>query len=308
MLKKMLKKMPKTYAFCQHMLRRKKIKIINKRKKLTWEQKIALVEKIYYIRIGHKLDWNNLTTYTEKMQWYKMYDYDIRKSILSDKLAVRKWIEEKIGKKYLIPLLGAWSNFDDINFDLLPNQFVLKTNNGSGTNLIVRNKMKLNKKLTRRLVNDWLDTDFAYYNPFEFQYSKIKPMIIAEKFMGDGLRELPDYKFLCFDGNPTFCWVDMNRYSNHTRNVYDMNWNLQSWNQCLHSYDEIIPKPKCFEEMKKIASLLSKGFSHVRVDLYVINDKVYFGEMTFTNGSGFEKIYPDSADVMLGELWKIDNK
>ncbi len=308
-IKKMLKKIPAVYAYCKHLQRRMIIKKINKRKKLTHDEQIQLVEQIYLLRIGHKLNWNVLNRYTEKMQWEKMYNRDPRKTILSDKYAVRSWVAEKIGARYLIPLLGVWNTFDEIDFDSLPDQFVLKTNNGSGTNLIVRDKSKLNKKQVRQLVRDWLDTDFAYYNPFEFQYADIPPKIIAEKLMTVDGGDLLDYKFLCFNGAPQFCWVDINRYSEHKRNIYDMNWNLQSWNQFDYgNYPDEIPCPKCFDEMKSIASELSTGFSHVRVDLYVINENVYFGEMTFTNGSGFEKIVPDTADLMLGNLWELDTK
>lgn len=185
-VKKMIKKMPAVYAYCQHIQRRRQIRIINDRKNLTRDEQIKLVEQIYERRIGHPINWNTPRTYTEKMQWTKMFEHDPKKSVLSDKYAVREWIKEKIGEDYLIPLLGAWDNYDEIDFDALPNQFVLKTNNGSGTNLIVRDKTLLNKKRVRRLINDWLDTDFAFYNPFEFQYADIPPKIIAEQFMQCG--------------------------------------------------------------------------------------------------------------------------
>ncbi len=307
MLKKIIKKMPNVYAYCQHLQRRQEIKKINSRKKLSRDARLELVEQTYLRRVGHTLNWDELHTYTEKMQWAKMYDPDPRKSSLSDKYAVRAWVADKIGEEHLIPLLGVWDRFDEIDFDSLPDQFVLKTNNGSGTNLIVKDKSKLNKRRVRQLVQDWLDTDFAYYNPFEFQYAAIPPKIIAEKYMTVDKGDLPDYKFLCFNGEPMFCWVDMNRYSDHKRNIYDMNWQLQPWNQFNYgNYDGEIPEPECFDEMKRIVSILAEGFPHVRVDLYDINGKIYFGEMTFTNGSGYEKIVPDTADLMLGELWQID--
>lgn len=307
MLKKFIKRNPKLYTYCQHLQRRKNIFLMRKRKELSWGEKIKLVEKTYLDRIGHKLEWDKLCSYTEKMQWAKMYDYDRRKTVLSDKLLVREWVADKIGETYLIPLLGAWDSFEQIDFRSLPNQFVLKTNNGSGTNLIVRNKNSLDWNQVKMLVTDWIDMDFAFYNPFEFQYAGIKPKIIAEKLMTVTNGDLPDYKFLCFEGKPVFCWVDMDRYTKHKRNIYDMNWRLQSWNQLNYgNYEADIPCPENFEEMKQIAETLAQGFSHVRVDLYDINGKIYFGEMTFTNGSGFEKIVPDEADMYLGELWHID--
>ena len=302
-----LKKFPTLWDYYCHIEKRKQIKRINRMKKLSWDEKLVMVEKTYNERLGHPLDWNNLHTYTEKMQWAKMYDTDPKKTILSDKYAVREWVADKIGREHLIPLLGVWNTFDEIDFDSLPTQFVLKSNNGSGTNLIIKDKSKLNLRHVRRLVKDWIDTDFAYVNPFEFHYSSITPKIIAEKLIETNSGMLSDYKFLCFDGIPKYVWIDVDRFSNHKRNVYDMNWNLQKWNQCTYgnTADEIL-KPKNFEKMVDIAIKLSQGFSHVRVDLYNNNGIIYFGEMTFTNGSGFEKIVPIEADMMLGDFWKID--
>ena len=133
---------------------------------------------------------------------------------------------------------------------------------------------------------------------FELHYSEIKPRIIAEEYIDSGKYELQDYKFLCFDGKPYYCWVDIDRYSNHKRNVYDMDWILQPWNQWTYGNSLVtIPVPKNYEVMKDIATKLSAGLSHVRVDLYNVAGKIYFGEMTFTNGGGFEKITPPEYDV-----------
>lgn len=138
------------------------------------------------------------------------------------------------------------------------------------------------------------------------QYKDIKPKIIAEKFINDKNNHLNDYKFLCFDGKVYYCWVDMDRYSNHTRNVYDVNWQLQPWNQNTFENAEFdIQKPKNYEEMIIIAEKLSRGFSHVRVDLYNVDGKIYFGEMTFTSGNGFSLIYPEEYNLMLGSLWNL---
>ena len=307
MLGKMIKKSPRLYTYYQHWERRQLIKKINKRKKMTWDEQLNLIEQTYLERIGHPLDWDNLRTYTEKMQWAKMYDADPRKSVLSDKYAVRTWVAEKIGEEHLIPLLGCWNSFDEIDFDALPNQFVLKTNNGSGTNLIVKDKTKLNTKQAKCLVKDWLDTDFAYYNPFEHQYSAIPPKIIVEQFMVTKTGDLPDYKFLCFGGKPYYCWVDMNRYTNHTCDFFDMEWNRQDWHKYRFNVSEVpIAKPENFDEMVRIVTKLCQDFSHVRVDLYDVDGKIYFGEMTFTYASGYSRLTPDEADLMLGDLWDVD--
>lgn len=306
MLKKIIKKLPGMKDYYQHLQRRKLINELRRRKKLPWDEKLKMVEETYFERVGHKLDWNELHTYTEKMQWAKLFDLDPRKTLLADKYAARAWVAEKVGEEHLIPLLGVWDSFDEIDFDSLPDQFVLKTNNGCATNLIVKDKSKLNLKKTRRLVNDWLDMEFSYYNPFEFHYAAIPPKIIAEKFMSDGSGDLADYKFFCFGGEPKFCWIDINRYSDHRRNIYDMDWVLQPWKRKVENSDVEIPRPKEFDEMKRIVTALAEGFSHVRVDVYLVGGQVYFGEMTFTSGSGFGRFTPDSADLMLGDLWELD--
>lgn len=263
---------------------------------------------LYKRAIGRKLDWNNLNAYTEKMQWSKFYDVAPIKTTLSDKYLVRDWVAERIGDEYLIPLIGIWDKFADIDFDILPNQFVLKTNHGSGSVLVVKDKIKFNKAEAKKCFDDWMSVDYAYATGFELQYSNIKRKIIAEQYLETDLGELQDYKFLCFDGKPHFCWVDLGRFGKHTRNVYDLDWNLQPWNQYTYGNStNPIPKPEGFEKMVEIATILSEGFAHVRVDLYNVDGKIYFGEMTFTNGCGFDKIIPSEYDYKLGELWNIDN-
>lgn len=268
--------------------------------------KVKFVEFLYARAIGRKLNWNKLEAYTEKMQWVKLYDATPIKTRLSDKYLVRDWVKDKIGEKYLIPLLGVWDTYDEINFEELPNQFVLKTNHGSGTVVIVKDKKTMNTKESEKLFKDWMKTDYAYAMGCEMQYSKIDRKIIAEQYLETEYGELQDYKFLCFNGKPYFCWVDMGRFSTHTRNVYDLNWNLLPWNQHLYgNYKEPLPRPKNFDTMVKIASTLCQGFDHVRVDLYNVNGDIYFGEMTFSNGSGFDRIVPDKYDYELGKLWNI---
>ncbi len=240
------------------------------------------------------------------MQWSKFYDTTPIKTTLSDKYLVREWVAEKIGAEYLIPLLGVWDRFSEIDFDALPDRFVLKTNHGSGSVIIVKDKSRFDKADAGRCFDDWINIDYGYATGYELQYSGIKRKIIAEKYVETELGELQDYKFLCFDGKPYFCWVDLGRFGKHTRNVYDLDWKLQLWNQYTYGNSAApIPKPKNSEKMIEIATVLCQGFSHVRVDLYNIEGKIYFGEMTFTNGCGFDRIIPDKYDFMLGELWKI---
>lgn len=307
MLGKLKRCLPGLYDYYLHLKRKQKLKKISAIKKVPDDKYPEILGKLYEERIGHKLDWNNVQTYTEKMQWAKLYDKNPMKSQLADKYEVRKWVEEKIGADYLIPLLGVWERFDDIDFSGLPDRFVLKTNHGSGTNYIVRNKSQIKYKQVKRMFEDWLDTDYAFNTGFEMHYTDIKPLIIAEQYIEADHGQLQDYKFLCFDGAPYYCWVDMDRYTNHTRNVYNLNWELQPWNQEHYgTYKEPIPCPEGFDKMIELAKVLCKGFSHVRVDFYNVNGKIYFGEMTFTNGSGLDRIIPESYDRMLGDLWSLD--
>lgn len=306
-MRQLLKKIAKAsglYVTYEHMRRLAVIKKIEKLKKLSLEKQIALLNDAYQKRIGHPIRWGNLQTYTEKMQWEKLYHTDPLKATLADKYLVRDWVKERIGEEYLIPLVGVWDKFDHIRFSDLPQQFVLKTNHGSGTNIIVKDKAKCNWAEVRKKVNDWMRMDFAYTTYFEMHYSQIQRKIIAEQYLETALGELQDYKFLCFDGVPKFCWVDLGRYAEHTRTVFDMNWQKQPWTQVYQTADNI-PRPENFDQMVALATKLCQGFAHVRVDLYNVDGKIYFGEMTFTNGSGMDPIIPEEYDRILGDMWTL---
>jgi len=248
----------------------------------------------------------NPKTYNEKMQWIKVYGKLEDKANLVDKYVVRSWVEQKIGNEYLIPLLGVWDSFDEIIFDTLPERFVLKANHGSGWNYIVTDKAHMDYSDAKAKFDKWMGLNFAFCTGFELQYKNVKPQIIAEEFIEDSNGSLQDYKFLCFNGEPKYCWVDVDRYGNHKRNVYDLEWNLQPWNQHYYGNASIqLQKPKNFDKMIELSTKLAKGFSHVRVDLYNLDGKIYFGEMTFTNSSGYEMINPEEYNIMLGKMWKL---
>lgn len=262
---------------------------------------------MYRQRIGQDMNLECPNRYTEKIQWRKMYGLTPEMSLLSDKYAVRDWVKKRIGVEYLVPLLGHWCNPEDIEFDSLPNEFILKTNNGTSTNIIVHDKDRIDIKNVRSMLRRWLAAKPGLVS-FERQYDSIPPSIIAESLLkpADGESDVKDYKFLCFDGEPRFVWVDLDRYTNHTRAMFDMNWELQDWNQYNYPPIPYVPaRPVCLDEMIEVARKLSAGFDHVRVDLYEVSGKVYFGEMTFTNGSGLEPIVPDAFDAVLGSYWSL---
>ncbi|WP_053218197.1 ATP-grasp fold amidoligase family protein [Virgibacillus senegalensis] len=300
--KKLLRKFPIFYKIYQE-FQLLKCRYYGSLNENEYPEKLA---QIYKKKTGKVLDWNNLQTYNEKMQWAKLYENNPLKTTLADKYLVREWVKDTIGKEYLIPLLGVWDSFDEINFDNLPKKFVLKTNHGSGTNIIVKDKNHLDKSEAKKRLDKWLKMNFAYKNGFQMQYKNIKPKIIAEEYIEGINGDLNDYKFLCFDGKVYYCWIDSGRYSDHRRNIYNLNWELQEWQQ--HYYkntDNQVTKPENFELMIELSKKLCQGFSHVRVDLYNVNGKVYFGEMTFTNSSGFEAIRPHKYNLMLGDLWNL---
>ena len=251
----------------------------------------------------------NPKTFTEKLHWLKIYNSTPLKSRLTDKYAVRSWIAEKIGDEYLIPLLGVWNDFDDINFDDLPNQFVLKCNHGSAMNIIVRDKNSFDVQKARERINAWLSWDYGMWATLEIHYTRIDRKIIAEKFMANGdLPDLVDYKFWCFSGKPTYCKCMTGRSTDLKIDYFDMNWQHMNYEQNNHpnsDHPEKIPPPKNFELMKKLAATLAEGFSFVRVDFYEIEDKVYFGEMTFTPGAGNFYYKSEGTDEYLGELLKL---
>ena len=273
----------------------------------------AFIMQQYQVTMGKPLDWNNLQTWTEKMQWLKLYDSTPLKTRLADKYLVRQWVAEKIGQEYLIPLYGVWDNFDEIDFDMLPNQFVLKCNHGSGMNIICRDKNNFDFEDARQKLTAWLTVDYGM-RAFEPHYCNIKRKIIAEKFMTDKDNPgLKDYKFWGFDGKVFYCAYESRDPANPLSENFPMDFFDMEWNRTeIERYDhprnmkvEHFPKPKNFELMKKLAAELCKGFAHVRVDFYEIEDKVYFGEMTFTPAGGNIKFKSEGTDEHLGSLMTL---
>ena len=278
--------------------------IFRRHKRMTEYEIKDEICRLYNRYLGRNLDWSNLHRYTEKMQWKKLYNVHPLEKTASDKYAVRQWVTDKIGAEYLVPMIGVWDKFEDINFDIMPERFVLKTTHASSNIIIVKDKEKLDKKYAALMFKMWLSVDYAYAS-FEMNYKVIPRRIIAEQYMEDNNGEFPDYKFMCFDGKPYCCWVDQGRFIHHTRDVFDMNWKKLPITWIFPHSNNIIPQPRNFDKMVEIATILSKDFSHVRVDLYNIDGTIYFGELTFCESSGFCEIKPDKFDYELGEKWKL---
>ena len=251
------------------------------------------------------LNLDNPKTFNEKIQWLKLYDSTPIKTRLSDKYLVRDWVKEKIGEEYLIPIIGVYEKFEDIKFNKLPNQFVIKCNHGSGFNIIVKDKYGLNSGVIRSKIESWMNIDYSSLGK-ELNYHNIQPKIIIEKYMDDNSGDLRDYKINCFNGKPEFIWMDIDRHSKHKRNLYDLNWKQLPYKFNSHyATFPSPPKPNCLKKLIKLASILSKGFSYVRVDFYIINEKIYFGEMTFYSESGIVDIIPPCFNKRLSSLIKF---
>jgi len=260
----------------------------------------------YKLHIGKKLNLTTPQTFNEKLQWLKLYDRNPIYTQLVDKYEVRKYISKTIGEDYLIPLIGVWDKFEDIDFSKLPNQFVLKPNHTSGNIFICKDKSNIDYVKLKKEVNMWLKRRY-YWVHREWPYKNVKPRIICEKYMVDesGV-ELKDYKIFCFSGEPKIIQVDYNRFTSHKRNLYDTEWNYINASIKYPTDPNIkIKKPEKLNIMLDLARVLAKDYPHVRIDFYSIKDKVYFGEMTFYHGAGFETFNPEDFQIQMGEWIKL---
>ena len=262
---------------------------------------------LFRLKMKRKLNLKNPTTYNEKLQWTKLNYKNPLLAKLVDKYTVREYVAEKAPE-----LLNAllWQGFDanDIPWDSLPDRFVIKVTHGSGFNIICHNKGDLDKENCVKTLNRWLKQKYLRCYG-EWFYGIEKPRIIIEEFLDAGDGNVPeDYKIFCFDGKPEFVFVYTDRFDEKKCNVYDASWNFKK--EVFSNYfkhDDPRPKPKKLEEMLDYARVLSEGFPHVRVDLYLVNDKIYFGELTFTHSAGFSKIQPFEFEEELGRLIKLES-
>lgn len=266
---------------------------------------------MFWAEMGYSLNLNDPQTYSEKLQWIKLYDHNPLYTQLVDKIAVKDYVKEKVGDTVIIPMLKVWDSPSDIDLSLLPEQFVLKTNNGGGSNgvIVCKDKSTFNLNEAKQKLNKSLN-DSIYRTHREWPYKDVKPKVFAEKFMQDESGyELKDYKFLCFDGKVKALFVATDRYlgeHNVKFDYYDRDFNhldlRQSHENAKHP---MTTPPKNFEDMITVAEKLSEGLKHVRVDLYNINGSVYFGEMTFFHYSGLVPFRPNKWDGIWGQWLKL---
>lgn len=263
---------------------------------------------MYKVRMGKTINWKNPKTLNEKIQWLKVYDRKPEYTQMADKCDAKKYVAAKIGKKHIIPTLGIWDNFEQIDFSILPDKFVLKCTHDSGGLVVCRDKNKLDIEMAKKTLTASLKNNYFYYGR-EWPYKNIKPRIIAEKYMeqldGTGL---VDYKFYCFDGKPKYLYVSKNLDDHRIATVtfVDMNWNKIPVERTDYKSDKEMPIcPTQFDEMKKIAEKLSYGHKFLRVDLYQINGVVFFSELTFYPASGYMGVVPAEYDAIMGQYLKI---
>lgn len=259
--------------------------------------------RIFRKRMGRELNLRNPQSYSDKLQWLKLYDHNPLYTMLVDKYEVKKYVANKIGEQYVIPTLGIWDRVEDININSLPNQFVLKCTHDSGGLVICKDKSKFKFVKSLKRLRKSLNRNF-YYMGFEWPYKNVKPRIIAEQYMEDlKTKELRDYKFFCFDGVVKFLFIATDRQNREEPyfDFFDADFNYLDLRQG-HPNAPIQPeKPQRFDEMKRLATILSKDIPQVRVDFYEVNGNVYFGEMTFFHHGGWTPFEPEEWDYTFGK-------
>ncbi len=260
-----------------------------------------LVVNIDYTRSYKKiLHLKNPKYIGEKIQWIKLNGNIERYGKYVDKYEVRKFVDDRLGKGYFPKLFGVYDDPKNIDFEELPEKFVIKSTNGTGENIICKSKCDINVEDTIKKLNKWKKEKF-YKLTKENQYKNVKPRIICEEYLEDETGSLTDYKFHCFDGDVKMIEIHRDRYTDHKENYYDLDWKDYGV-ICKAKKGLAMDKPKNLEEMIDVAKKLSKDFTYVRVDLYSVKGKIYFGELTFTPANGTDPFYPLEKDLYLGSL------
>lgn len=264
----------------------------------------------YWMKLKRNLDLDNPQRYTEKIQWYKLYYRNSDMPICVDKYRVREYIKRKGMEDHLVHLYAAYDKPEDIDLASLPDKFILKTTNGSGTNIICKDKSKLGQEEVVSKVEGFLKQSSASAGR-EWPYAHVTPKIIVEQLLEDSDSvdgAVSDYKFLCFNGKPEYIVLDVDRFTNHKRNIYDTGWHdLHVASDCPCAEGEYAP-PENLDEMIQVAEKLCADFPAVRVDLYSVGGRTYFGELTFFPWSGYVQYIPDAFDFEMGEKFILPEK
>lgn len=271
--------------------------------KIRFLEDETYLKLMYYCVFGKKLNLTNPQTFNEKIQWLKLHDRNPLYTKLVDKYEVKKYVASIIGKEYIIPTFGIWDTFDEIEFNTLPNKFVLKCTHDSGGLVICKDKLKLDYQAAKRKIEHSLKKNY-YWVGREWPYKDVKPRIIAEQYMEDSNKsELTDYKMMCFGGKVKMTFTCTNRFSSAGLKVtfYDTDWHMMPFRRYYPKENIPIAKPNSYKEMIKIAETLSSKIPFVRVDFYEVKGKLYFGELTFYPGTGMEPFSPSRWDKKVGD-------
>jgi hypothetical protein len=253
----------------------------------------------------YRLNLDNPRTFNEKISWLKLYHRFKEGKIIADKYLVREYVEERIGSRYLIPLIDYFTNTTDIDYELLPESFVLKPNHGSGWVIICPDKGKADLRAYNERLNNWMEIDFAYISG-EWQYRGIEKKILCEELIQE-LTDIVDYKFYCFNGEPKLAQVDFDRHVKHTRSFYDLSWKKMDLSLLYPPANNQMPRPSGLAEMIEVAGKLAQPFTFCRIDLYDVNGKVYFGEITLHPEAGNGPFQTYQQDLQMGQLLDISH-
>lgn len=265
------------------------------------------LEALFPLRVGYKLNLDNPRTFNEKLQWLKLYDHRPEYTQMVDKYEAKKYVASIIGEEHIIPTLAVYDRAEDIDFEALPNQFVLKCTHDSGGIVICKDKSKLDREAAIKKLSHGLKKNYFYQNR-EWAYKNVKPRIIAEQYKEDAGGELSDYKWFCFDGEPKAMFIATDRFAKGEEtkfDFYDVDFNHLPFTNGHPNATKPITKPIGFDEMKELARKLSKGLPQVRVDFYDVNSHIYFGELTFFHWSGMKPFEPQDWDYKFGEWIKL---
>lgn len=280
-----------------------RLKIINL---LAFIPNKPYLKMVYKIKTGKKLNLDDPKTFCDKLNWLKLNNIHPEYTDLVDKVKVREYVNNIMGRDMFFPLYGTWDHYSDIDFDKLPDKFVLKCNHDSASVNVIKDKSRMNHKELEKFYEGRLKIN-PYNMGREYPYKDVKPKIIAEKFMvPDGENDINDYKFFCFDGKPELMFVATDRSEDCRFDFYDMDFNHLDIENIHPNSDKPIAKPEKFEEMKELAAKLTQGFKFVRLDLYEINGEIYFGEYTFFHAGGFWPFYPEKYEKIFGDLINLD--
>lgn len=263
----------------------------------------AFIKLIYRLRMGKKLNLRNPQTFTEKLQWLKLYDHNPQYSCMADKLKMRDFVKSRIGEGHTTKVIGVYNKWEEIDFNKLPNAFVIKTTHDSGSYVICKDKTQLDKNEAKKKITRSLKRNY-YKTTREWQYKDIKPQILIEEYLNDGQSNLTDYKFFCFNGKCEFLYI-MQEVSNvPTQVILDTKFNKLPFLMDDEPSDIVPTKPAMLDEMIIYSQKLSRGTPFLRVDMYLVNNKIYIGELTFYHYGGYIPFEPPEWDLKLGK--KID--